>query len=155
MPRSYVTYKSVAKLLPRPFINPPKANSPSETSHRDLVPPTVERDDHFGPGSVQLYIPADYDEHYFTMLETGAHNEQFKLLCAFDVVANSTDRKGGHCLLGQDGRIWAIDNGLSFHEVPKLRTVIWEWSEEPVPVEIANNLPRSANKGSPKISLNY
>ena len=66
----------------------------------DLVPPTVERDDQFGPGSVQLYIPADYDEHYFTMLETGEHNEQFKLLCAFDVVANSTDRKGGHCLLG-------------------------------------------------------
>jgi uncharacterized repeat protein (TIGR03843 family) len=113
----------------------------------DLVPPTVERDDHFGPGSVQLYIPADYDEHYFTMLETGAHNEQFKLLCAFDVVANSTDRKGGHCLLGQDGRIWAIDNGLSFHEVPKLRTVIWEWSEEPVPVEIREQLAAFCEQG--------
>jgi uncharacterized repeat protein (TIGR03843 family) len=52
------------------------------------------------------------------------------------VIANNTDRKGGHCLLGLDGNVWAIDNGLCFSTEPKLRTVIWEFGGEEVPAEI-------------------
>ncbi|HBM55625.1 MAG TPA: phosphatidylinositol kinase, partial [Acidimicrobiaceae bacterium] len=36
-------------------------------------------------------------------------------LAAFDLVANSADRKGGHVLLGDDGGVWAVDNALCFH----------------------------------------
>ena len=58
-------------------------------------------------------------------------------MCAFDLVANNTDRKGGHCLLGHDGHIWGIDNGLCFHAEFKLRTVIWEFGGEPRPGDAA------------------
>ena len=94
-----------------------------------LVPPTVRRDDGpLGVGSVQLFVPHDPDEHYFNLLEEPEHHPALRRLATFDVVANSTDRKGGHILLGPDGRVFAIDNGLSFHEEFKLRTVIWEFA---------------------------
>ena len=57
-------------------------------------------------------------------------------MCAFDVVSNNADRKGGHCLLAPDGTIYGIDNGLCFHVEPKLRTVIWDFAGEPLPPEI-------------------
>lgn len=115
----------------------------------DLVPPTVLRDGPLGEGSVQLYVPTDYDEHYFTLREEPAHHWWFQRLCAFDLIINSTDRKGGHILLGHDGRLYAIDNGLSFHCEFKLRTVIWEWAGEPLPPELANDVARLVDGGLP------
>jgi uncharacterized repeat protein (TIGR03843 family) len=53
-------------------------------------------------------------------------------MALFDAVSNNADRKGGHCLLGPNERIWGIDHGLTFHESNKLRTVIWDYSEEPI-----------------------
>ena len=35
----------------------------------DIVPPTVKTDGPFGIGSLQLFIPCDFEEHYFHMLE--------------------------------------------------------------------------------------
>ena len=67
-----------------------------------------------------------------------------KAICAFDLLINNTDRKGGHCLLGLDGRVWAIDNGLCFAEDDKLRTVIWEFGGEPVPPELLTDVRRLA-----------
>jgi uncharacterized repeat protein (TIGR03843 family) len=61
-------------------------------------------------------------------------------MCAFDVVANNADRKSGHCILGEDGTIWGIDNGLCFHREPKLRTVIWEFAGETVPAALLDDL---------------
>ena len=54
-------------------------------------------------------------------------------MAVFDYVANNADRKGGHCLLDEEGTIWGIDHGLCFHQQYKLRSVIWDWAEEPVP----------------------
>jgi uncharacterized repeat protein (TIGR03843 family) len=54
-------------------------------------------------------------------------------IAAFDFVANNTDRKGGHCLLDRDGKVWAIDNGLCFAVDFKLRTVIWDFGGQPIP----------------------
>ena len=48
------------------------------------------------------------------------------------MLANNADRKSGHVLLAE-GRLWAIDNGLSFHTQHKLRTVIWDFCGEPLP----------------------
>jgi hypothetical protein len=95
------------------------------------VPPTVLRDGPRGIGAVQLFVQADYEEHYFTLREDRL--KDFLPVAAFDVVVNNADRKGGHCLLGPEGTIWLIDHGVCFAEEPKLRTVIWDFAERPVP----------------------
>ena len=99
-----------------------------------LVPETVMRDDGpLGGGSYQRFVEADFEQHYFTLYDRSELHDALRTICAFDLLANNTDRKSGHCLLGADGRIWAIDNGLCFHPDPKIRTVIWEFGSEPVP----------------------
>jgi len=116
----------------------------------DLVPPTVFRDDGpVGEGSVQRFVDADFSEHYFTLREDERHDDAFRRLCAFDIVANSTDRKGGHCLVDEEGHIWAIDNGLSFHVEFKVRTVIWDYAGERLPDDLAADLQRLVDDGLP------
>ena len=114
----------------------------SEALGWGLVPLTVERDGPYGEGSVQLFIHADFEQHYFTLREDARHHDQLRRMCAFDVVSNNADRKGGHCLLDPDGTIYGIDNGLCFHVEPKLRTVIWDFAGEPLPPEIQHDLER-------------
>ena len=110
-----------------------------------LVPETVLRTDApLGAGSLQRFVDADFSEHYFTLVEDPAHHDQLRQIAVFDLLLNNADRKSGHCLLGQDGRIWAIDNGLSFHVEPKLRTVIWDFAGEPVPGHLLEAIARLA-----------
>lgn len=106
----------------------------------DLVPATVGRDGPFGVGSVQWFVDADYEQHHFTLVEDPGFHDQLRRVCAFDIVANSTDRKGGHVLVDPDGHLWAIDNGLCLHAEFKLRTVIWEFGAEPLPRDLADDL---------------
>ena len=107
----------------------------------DLVPLTVLRaEGPMGEGSLQQFVPADFEQHYFTLYETGAYTDQLQAMCVFDLLANSTDRKSGHCLLGEDGRVWGIDNGLTFHQEFKLRTVIWEFGGEPIPGSLLDDV---------------
>ena len=106
-----------------------------------LVPETIAREDApFGLGSLQRFVDADFSQHHFTLVEDEHHHDRLRTICAFDVVANNADRKSGHCLLGQDGTIWAIDHGLCFHRDPKLRTVIWEFAGERVPERLLDDL---------------
>jgi uncharacterized repeat protein (TIGR03843 family) len=70
-------------------------------------------------------------------------------ICVFDLVANNADRKSGHCLLGPDGLIYAIDNGLCFHAEPKLRTVIWEFGGRAIPDALLADLRRLVKAGLP------
>lgn len=108
----------------------------SEAMGIGAVPPTVEREHApFGQGSLQWFVNADFSHHYFSIMEEHPELvEQLQAIAAFDVIANNTDRKGGHCLLDPVAeRVWAIDNGLCFAESFKLRTVIWEFSGEPIP----------------------
>ena len=113
-----------------------------------LVPITVLRSEGpMGEGSLQQFVPADFEQHYFTLYEDESTHERLRSICAFDLVANNTDRKSGHCLLGEDGQIYAIDNGLSFHHEFKLRTVIWEFGGEPVPEAILEDLARLVDEG--------
>ncbi len=102
------------------------------------VPPTVLRDGPQGIGAVQLFIQSIEGEHYFTLRDT--HREEMKRIAVFDAVINNTDRKGGHILLGKDGEIWCIDHGVTFHEHPKLRTVIWDFTQDPIPASILEDL---------------
>jgi uncharacterized repeat protein (TIGR03843 family) len=110
-----------------------------------LVPPTVVREGPFGEGSLQLFVEADFEQHYFTLYEgrTDLHGA-LRQMCAFDLLANNTDRKSGHCLLGLDGRVYGIDHGLCFAEDFKLRTVIWEFGGEQVPANVLVDVGRVA-----------
>lgn len=116
----------------------------------DLVPATVlRRDAPHGPGSLQRFVDAEFDEHYFTLFEDEDLHPQLRRICLFDLLANNTDRKGGHCLLDADRHVWAIDNGLSFHREFKLRTVIWEFGGEPVPDDLLDDVRRLHEDGPP------
>ncbi len=116
-----------------------------------LVPPTLARDDGpYGPGSLQWFVEADFEQHYFTLREDPAHHDALRRICAFDLLANNADRKSGHCLLGPDGAVYAIDNGLCFHAEPKLRTVIWDFGGEPVPSALRADVSRLLAGGVPE-----
>ena len=109
----------------------------SEAMGLNCVPPTVLRDGPNGEGSVQLLIEANPDEHYFTLFEQRQDlHDQFRAMCALDIVANNTDRKSGHVLVDKDQHVWGIDHGLCFAEDFKIRTVIWEFGGEVLPQSI-------------------
>lgn len=91
-----------------------------------IVPPTVMRQGAQGLGSLQFYIEHNPDVTYFNLGKSFA--DQLKRIAIFDYIANNADRKGGHCLLDTQGKLWGIDHGICFHVAHKLRTVIWDWA---------------------------
>ena len=114
------------------------------------VPETVVRADApLGAGSLQRFVEADFDEHYFTLLEREEHRDALRRIAVFDLVINNADRKSGHCLLGDDGRIWAIDHGLCFADELKLRTVMWDFAGERVPPSLQADCRRVAGAALP------
>jgi len=121
----------------------------SESLGWGLVPETVLRDDlPHGRGSLQRFVPFQVEEHYFSLYEDEAHHDRLRMICCFDLLTNQTDRKSGHCLLAADGeRIWAVDNALSFHVEPKLRTVIWEFGGEPIPDGLRTDAEKLLDQG--------
>lgn len=124
----------------------------SETLGWGLVPETVVRDDGpFGAGSLQRFVPAHFEEHYFTMLERPELHDALKAICLLDLLVNNGDRKSGHCLRGEDGRIWAIDHGLCMHDEPKLRTVIWDFAGQAVPPARLEAVERLAGGPPPEL----
>jgi hypothetical protein len=94
------------------------------------VPPTLLRDGPEGEGAVQRFIPFEPGEHAFTLQDR--FPREFRRLALFDVVANNADRKSGHCLLGRDGALFVVDHGTCFSVEPKLRTVLWDYVDEPI-----------------------
>ena len=99
-----------------------------------LVPETVLRTDApLDEGSLQRFVDADFEQHYFTLLSESLHDARLRELAGLDLLMNNADRKGGHVLVDFDGDIWGIDNGLCFHSEPKLRTVMWDYAGEVVP----------------------
>lgn len=115
----------------------------SEALGWGLVPPTVMRaDGPYGPGSLQLRVPHGPEQHYFTFDEET--RQRLRPAAAFDLIVNNADRKGGHILLAEGGKLWLIDHGICFHEEYKLRTVIWDFANEPVPAELLADISRLA-----------
>jgi len=102
------------------------------------VPPTVLREGPQGTGSVQRFVAFDQDQHYLTMRRD--RPDEFRRIALFDLVANNADRKSGHCLLARDGRIFVVDHGVCFNVEPKLRTVIWDFVDEPIPEALLADL---------------
>lgn len=112
----------------------------SEALGWGFVPPTVLREGPHGTGSVQLFVHAQEERHFFAIQEDGDYRHDLQRLAAFDAVANNADRKAGHCLIDYEGQLWAIDNALTFHAEPKLRTVIWDFAGQPLPADIQIDL---------------
>jgi uncharacterized repeat protein (TIGR03843 family) len=113
----------------------------SEAFGWQLVPPTVVRDGPKGIGTVQLYIHhRQEDADYFALRDQ--YVREVQTMAVFDLITNNTDRKAGHCLRGEDGHIWGIDHGLTFHHQPKLRTVIWDFGGERLPAELLPDIRR-------------
>ena len=108
------------------------------------VPATVLRDGPYGVGSAQRFVEHDSEEHYFTLAER--FPAEFRRVAAFDIVVNNADRKAGHCLLGEDGRIYLVDHGVCFSDEPKLRTVIWDFVGEPVEEQARADVQRLADE---------
>lgn len=99
-----------------------------------IVPPTVLREGARGLGSFQFFIEHNPEVNYFSF--DAALKPQLMRMALFDVLANNTDRKGGHCLLDEQGHVWGIDHGLTFHVQHKLRTVIWDFAGRPIPDDL-------------------
>ena len=99
----------------------------SEASGWDLVPPTVSREGPFGPGMCQLWV--DVDESIDLALLARSDHPDLARMVVLDAVVNNADRKGGHLLPREDGRIQGIDHGVTFSVEDKLRTLLWQWRE--------------------------
>jgi len=134
----------------------------------DVVPLTLMRDGPFGPGMCQQWIEtADGDaSHFLAVLpEDGEHegwcpivtvglednrqallahrdNATLRNVALFDIVINNADRKGGHLLPGVDGRLYAIDHGVSFHTEDKLRTLLWGFADRQLTEDERDTLAR-------------
>lgn len=124
----------------------------SEALGFHIVPYTVLREDgpFYGPGSLQQYVEYDPDYHYFNF--SNEDKDRLRPVVLFDLLVNNADRKGSHVLIEKGPRkLWAIDHGLCFHAEDKLRTVLWDFSGEPIPddlLECIKILPELLTSGA-------
>jgi hypothetical protein len=95
----------------------------------NLVPFTVLREGPFGFGMVQQWIDIDQSIDVVEYGQSG--DQQLRNLALFDAIINNTDRKFGHLLLDNNGKLYGCDHGVCFHQENKLRTVIWQFADLP------------------------
>ncbi|MGQ4513830.1 SCO1664 family protein [Streptomyces sp. DW26H14] len=81
-----------------------------------------------------------------TALLVHADDERLRRLAVLDAVINNGDRKGGHLLTSPEGRLYAIDHGVTFNADDKLRTLLWGWAGQPLPEEALAVLARLAEE---------
>jgi hypothetical protein len=103
-----------------------------------FVPPTVLREGPHGFGSVQFFVDHDPKKHYLTFREE--IRDQAQAFALFDILINNADRKSGHVIQDGNGQLWLIDHGVCFHSEYKLRSVIWDFSGDPIPKLLLNDL---------------
>lgn len=100
----------------------------SDLAGFNLVPYTVLREGPFGFGMVQEWINVDDS---VDVVEFGQSDDlQLRKLALFDAIINNTDRKFGHLLIDVNGSLKGCDHGVAFHSENKLRTVLWQFSNE-------------------------
>lgn len=113
----------------------------SETTGWGIVPATILRDGPFGEGMVQAVVEADPTVDVVAMVLQD--DPRLRRMATFDAAVNNTDRKGGHILAVDGGRIiHGVDHGVCFSEVPKLRTVLWGWRDMPFEADELDGLAR-------------
>ena len=101
----------------------------------DLVPLTILRDGPYGFGMVQQWI--DIDESIDLAQFFSTDHPKLRSMALFDAIINNTDRKIGHLLPVDDQGLFGCDHGVTFHTEDKLRTVLWQWADQPfTPAEV-------------------
>ncbi|MDP9466683.1 MAG: SCO1664 family protein, partial [Actinomycetota bacterium] len=75
----------------------------SQATGWDVVPPTVMRDGPFGPGMCQLWVHVDETVDLAALARSD--HPDLRRMAVFDAVVNNADRKGGHLLPREDGRV--------------------------------------------------
>lgn len=114
----------------------------SEALGLGLVPETRLVDGPIGPGSGQRFLDEDAEFDPRPLLR-GDPDPVLWPVAVLDLVTNNADRKIGHLLRERGtGRLWAIDNGLTFHPSPKLRTVLWGFAGEQIPAPLIDAVQR-------------
>lgn len=109
----------------------------SEALGFGLVPETVLGEGPFGTGSIQRFIEEDPEFNPAPLINEA--DPSLWPVAVLDLLINNADRKAGHLIAGeQDGRLWCIDHGVSLHEEPKLRTVLWNFSGKSLPNEMVS-----------------
>jgi len=107
----------------------------------DLVPITILRDGPYGFGMVQQWVNIDESIDLAKFFYTD--HPRLRAMALFDAIINNTDRKIGH-LLPIDGQtLFGCDHGVTFHSEDKLRTVLWQWANEPFSQEEISLLKRA------------
>ena len=106
------------------------------------VPPTLLRDGPAGEGMLQAWIEIDPAADVIEMVN--GDDPRLRRIALFDAIVNNTDRKAGHLLPIEGGHLFAVDHGVTFSTVPKLRTVLWAWEGEPFDAEETAGLARVA-----------
>jgi hypothetical protein len=112
----------------------------SEAIGWGIVPPTLLREGPYGEGMVQQWIDVDPEVDIVAMIM--ADDLRLRRVAVLDAVLNNTDRKGGHLLPIRGGHLHAVDHGVTFSVVPKLRTLLWAWEGEPFDDEERAGLER-------------
>lgn len=116
----------------------------SEALNWNLVPLTILRGGPHGWGSFQYFVDHDPHQHYLTI--QGNYTSQVQRFALFDALINNADRKSGHVLVDDAGRLWAIDHGVCFHSENKLRSVIWEFAGESIPPALMTDVVAFQNR---------
>jgi uncharacterized repeat protein (TIGR03843 family) len=112
----------------------------SEAIGWGIVPPTLLRDGPGGEGMAQRWIDIDPEADIVGMVN--GDDRRLRRVAVFDAVVNNTDRKAGHLLPVPSGHLYAVDHGVTFSVVPKLRTVLWAWEGEPFDADELAGLER-------------
>ncbi len=92
----------------------------------DIVPLTILRDGPYGIGMVQEWI--DIDDSVDLAEFFSKDLDSLRAMALFDAIINNTDRKIGHLLPTEGGKLFGCDHGVTFHHEDKLRTVLWQWA---------------------------
>ena len=95
----------------------------------NLVPLTILRDGPYGFGMVQEWIEIDEGIDLAKFFSTD--HPRLRSMTLFDAIINNTDRKIGHLLPVNGKEVYGCDHGVTFHSDDKLRTVLWQWANEP------------------------
>ena len=99
----------------------------------NLVPLTILRDGPYGFGMVQQWV--DIDESIDLAKFFATDHPLLRSMALFDAIINNTDRKIGHLLPVDGETVFGCDHGVTFHVDDKLRTVLWQWADEPFTTE--------------------
>ena len=102
----------------------------SEALGFHIVPLTILRDGPYGLGMVQEWITLNEEIELANFFST--NNPRLRSMALFDAIVNNTDRKIGHLLPVNVDEVYGCDHGVTFHVEDKLRTVLWQWADDPL-----------------------